>query len=610
MRKLALSLIGGLVACEGATSADTTIGAIQGSGDRSPLEGESVTVTGVVTGDFQSGDDNEQSELGGFFLQQFPGDDDPTTSDGIFVYDGARPAVDVGVGDEVTVTGIVKEHFGETQVDAATVTILGRGAWATTYVEFPQPTTTNSDGDPIPDLERYEGMRVAFTQKLTVTALHELERYGSVTLAEGGRLFQFTDFNRPDPAGYIAHRQENASRSILLDDGNRAADARPIRFLNAGSTRDYTIRGGDFTHAAVGNLRYSRGSGPRGFEGWRLMAGKDPVFIEDTPRPDAPSVDASLKVASFNLLNFFSTLDEGKPVCGPRRDESCRGADSRREFERQVSKTVTAISMMDADIIGLMELENNTRASLQALVDALNERLGEKTYAFVDAGTIGGDVIKVGLIYRPADVTTIGRFQVLDNSVDASFRDDQNRPVLAQTFKHIDSREVFTVAVAHLKSKGSDCDDLGDPNRRDGQGNCAVVRTDAANALARWLDGDPTASGDDDVLVVGDFNSYTMEDPIATLERAGLVKLLRKSNERTYSFAYDGQYGALDHALASPALASQVADIVEWHINADEPRLFDYNLDGARDPGHFDARSPYRASDHDPLIVGIEPGGD
>ncbi len=610
MRKLVLCLIGGLVACEGATSADTTIGAIQGSGNRSPLEGETVSVTGVVTGDFQSGDGDERNELGGFFLQQFPGDDDPATSDGIFVYDGERPAIDVSVGDEVTVRGIIKEHFGETQIDAQTVTLRGRGDWATTYVQFPLPTTTNSDGDPIPDLERFEGMRVAFTQKLTVTGLHELEPYGSVTLAEGGRLFQFTAAQRPDPDGYAAHRRENASRSILLDDGNRAADVRPIRYLHAGSTADHTLRAGDHTFEAVGNLRYSRGSGPRGFEGWRLMPRKDPVFIEGNPRPGPPAVDGAVKVASFNLLNFFSTLDEGEPVCGPGRDESCRGADSRREFQRQVSKSVSAISMMDADIVGLMELENNPRASLQALVDALNEKLGEKTYAFVDAGTIGGDVIKVGLIYRPADVKTIGRNRVLDNSTDETFRDEKNRPVLAQTFEHRDSGEVFTVAVAHLKSKGSDCDDLGDPNRRDGQGNCAGVRTGAAEVIATWLLGDPTSSGDEDVLLIGDLNSYTMEDPLAVMQDAGLVRLLRKSNDRAYTFVYDGQYGTLDHAIASPALAAKVADVLEWHINADEPRSVDYNLDRARDPGLFDAQSPYRASDHDPVLIGIEPGGD
>ena len=264
---------------------------------------------------------------------------------------------------------------------------------------------------------------------------------------------------------------------------------------------------------------------------------------------------------------------------------------------------------MNADIVGLMELENNPRASLEALVDALNERLGEKTYAFVDAGTIGDDVIKVGLIYRPADAKMIGRYRVLDNSTDETFRDQKNRPVLAQTFEHRDTGEQLTVAVVHLKSKGSDCDDLGDPNRRDGQSNCAGVRTGAAEVLARWLSGDPTSSGDDDVLVVGDFNSYSMEDPLVALERAGFVNVGGNGKGTNYSFVYDGQFGAIDHAVASPALAVKVAEVVEWHINADEPRSFDYNLDGDRDPDVFDAGTPYRASDHDPLIVGIDPGG-
>jgi len=77
--------------------------------------------------------------------------------------------------------------------------------------------------------------------------------------------------------------------------------------------------------------------------------------------------------------------------------------------------------------------------------------------------------------------------------------------------------------------------------------------------------------------------------------------------ERPYSFVFDGQAGALDHALATPSLAPQVVDAIEWHINADEPPLFDYNLENERDPALFDSTSPYRASDHDPVIVGLDP---
>ena len=94
---------------------------MQGSGSSSPLEGQSVTIAGVVTGDFQQGDADPQKNLGGFFIQEETPDADPATSDGVFVYDGSTPAVDVNFGDRVSVAGTVNERFGETQVTASTV---------------------------------------------------------------------------------------------------------------------------------------------------------------------------------------------------------------------------------------------------------------------------------------------------------------------------------------------------------------------------------------------------------------------------------------------------------------------------------------------------------
>ena len=70
------------------------------------------------------------------------------------------------------------------------------------------------------------------------------------------------------------------------------------------------------------------------------------------------------------------------------------------------------------------------------------------------------------------------------------------------------------MAVNHLKSKGSPCDDVGDPDPGDGAGNCNLTRTGAAEALVDWLAGDPTGSGDPDFLIIGDLNSYDKEDPI------------------------------------------------------------------------------------------------
>ncbi len=262
---------------------------------------------------------------------------------------------------------------------------------------------------------------------------------------------------------------------------------------------------------------------------------------------------------------------------------------------------------MDADIVGLVELENNDDASLRVLVDALNAAPGAGTYDYVDAGTIGTDAIKVGFIYQPAAVGLVGMPAVLDTGVDARFDDDRNRPVLAQTFRQNSNNARITVAVNHLKSKGSSCAADGDPDLDDGQANCNLTRTNAAAALADWLLSDPTASGDADALIIGDPNAYLLEDPLTALKAAGFVSLLEERvGTGAYSFSFDAQAGALDHALASPSLAPQVSGIEEWRINSDEPRVLDYNLEDGRDPALFDAALPYRASDHDPLVIGLD----
>ena len=118
---------------------------------------------------------------------------------------------------------------------------------------------------------------------------------------------------------------------------------------------------------------------------------------------------------------------------------------------------------------------------------------------------------------------------------------------------------------------------------------------------------DGHCSGDADALLLGDLNAYLFEDPLTALKAAGYVSLLEERiGDAAYSFAFDGQRGSLDHALASPSLAPQVAGVAEWSINADEPQLLDYNLEAPRDPDLFDASVPYRSSDHDPLIVGLD----
>jgi len=267
---------------------------------------------------------------------------------------------------------------------------------------------------------------------------------------------------------------------------------------------------------------------------------------------------------------------------------------------------------MQADIIGLMEIENDgygSTSAIQDLVNGLNTAAPAGTsYAFINPGVgqIGTDQIAVGLIYRLQTVQPLGSAAILDASVDARFDDTKNRPALAQSFTEIAGNGRFTVAVNHLKSKGSSCASIGDPDTGDGQGNCNLTRSHAAAALVDWLASDPTQSNDPDRLIIGDLNSYAMEDPISTIKTAGYTDMINTLlGNDGYSYVFKGQSGYLDHALANSSLATQVSGISEWHINADEPRVLDYNEE-YKSAGQISSlynNDAYRASDHDPVVI-------
>ena len=159
----------------------------------------------------------------------------------------------------------------------------------------------------------------------------------------------------------------------------------------------------------------------------------------------------------------------------------CRGADSAEELARQRAKILAALSGIDADVFGLMEIQNDEDQSTADLVAGLNDIFGADTFAYIPTGFIGTDAIKQALIYKPAAVTPVGSFALLTSAVDPRFIDTLNRPVLAQTFSDNLTGSTFTVAVNHLKSKGSECP--GDPDLGDGAGNCNLTRKAAAEAL-------------------------------------------------------------------------------------------------------------------------------
>ncbi|MFC9917077.1 ExeM/NucH family extracellular endonuclease [Agromyces binzhouensis] len=550
-------------------AATVTIGSVQGAGDASPVVGSSVEIEGVVVGDFQDGG------FDGYYLQD-AGDADPATSDGIFVY--VQNGLDVAEGDLVHITGTVSEYFGMTEITAASNSICESGLALPPAAELTLPATPEAK-------ESLEGMHVTLPQDLAILEFFEFGRYGTVMLGTD-RQMQPTAVHEPGSAEAIALAEENELNRIGLDDGRSAENPDPAIHPNGEEfTLENTFRGGDLVSDATGVLDYR-------FDTWAIQPTQGAGFESVNPRTDVPEVGGNFTVSSFNVLNYFTTLGS-------------RGADTAEEFERQQAKIVSAITEIDADVVGLIEIENNGTA-VQALTDAINAALGEEVYAAIDTGILGTDVITTAFIYKPGAVEPVGDHAVLDSTVDPDFDDDRNRPALAQTFADVDSGAEVTVVVNHLKSKGSACAE--DPDQGDGQGNCNGVRTRAAEALAEWLATGPTGAEPGRDLIIGDLNAYDKEDPIQALTAAGYTDLLlQEQGEFAYSYVFDGQLGYLDHALAGPGLVAQVTGASTWSINADEPSLIDYDMTFKK-PAQDALYAPdaYRSSDHDPVIVGFD----
>jgi len=599
---------------------------IQGSGTASPLNGNTVTIEGIVVGDFQDGA-GTNGDLNGFFVQEEDADADgnAATSEGIFIFDGSNPAVNVQVGDKVQVTGEVKEFFGLTQLTNITnITVVSSGNALPTATDISLPvaaTVTNSDGELIPDLEQYEGMLVRFTDTLSVTEMFQLDRFGEVRASQGGRLEQFTQSNAPNVAGFAAHQQNIARRTIVIDDGQSVQNPDPILFPDGSLSTADGFRMGNTVTNLTGVVTFSRGSGSSGDENYRIHPTVAPTFTPVNTRPARPdNVGGNLKVAGFNVLNYFTTLDEGSNTTA--NGNNPRGADNTLEFNRQTEKLVTTLSTLDADILGLVELENDFQAgnsgnAIESLVNSLNASVGAGTYDWVNPGTqfVGDDAIAVGFIYKPSKVSLSGTPSILATPAfldPNNSGENRNRAALAQTFTETASGESFTAVVNHFKSKGSSgLTDTNNPDfdQLDGQGFWSDTRADAATALVNWLNTDPTNSGDSDVLILGDLNAYAQEDAITNLENSGYTDLAQQFlGSNAYSFVFDGQTGTLDYALANSSLLSQVTGTTEWHVNADETDAIDYNTDFGRNTGIFDGSVPFRNSDHDPIIVGLNLG--
>ena len=601
----------------GECSTDATlISAIPGSDDASAEVGNSHIVEAVITG----------FRADGFFIQEetVQSDDDATTSEGLFV-DGST---DIEAGHIIRLYGEVGENYGLTTLTMdADVTPADCGASddvLTTELAMPYDV----------DLETLEGMLVSVTDA-TVTSQNNLWRYGELVVSDSIKR-QPSDVAAPLSEAYEAAVEAAEASLLTIEDDNSNSYPDDISYFPTFSYAN-AIRVGD-TVTAAGPLNYSFGT-------YRINP-TDVITVTSGREANPVVTEGNLSIATFNVLNYFNgeVTDSGEVTFDY---DANRGAEDETEFALQEGRIVEAIVGLNADVVGLMEIENDgfgDDSAIQALVTAINAELAEEEqYTFVstaDSSIIGTDAITVGLLYRASVVVPAGDAQIVDMPIQQIDEDSvaQMRAALVQTFTHVESEKTFAVAVNHFKSKGSECaedlaEDVSDTDVI--QGSCNALRVSAAITLAEAL---ADESMPERVLILGDLNAYSAEDPVALLtdytpeDRGYTIKtaintdmdegesvevetsygyhnLAEEFDADGYSYWYYGteQVGSLDHVLASEAFLADAVDGAHWNINS--PEVYQLTYDQAltyypdEDGYAFTDVGPYKSSDHDPFIA-------
>ena len=621
----------------------TPIADIQGTGDASPIQGKTVTTRGVVTAAYPEGG------LNGYYIQT-PGTGgadraDGAASDGIFVYSPDTVA-DTNIDDHVEVTGTVSEHYGQTQisVSASGLKTVDEPAEAVKPVEDAFPA-----GDE--KRESLEGMLLQPSESLTVADNYNTNTYGEVVLATGeGTLDQPTDVHRPGTPEAKALEAENLDREVVLDDGAtvnflKADKDIPLPYLS----KEDPVRVGaqaNFTSPVVLGFDHEKWR----FQPTTRLTGDNaeavqPTTFTDTRTETPEAVGGQVSLASFNVLNYFTTTGDQLSGCQYYDDREgnhitvrggcdARGAANVESLERQETKIVTAINKLDASVVSLMEIENSAAFgkdrddALATLVKRLNEAAGSEKWDFVDSPAAvpsDEDVIRTALIYQPAEVAPQNESTILDDQDAFS----NAREPLSQAFApkdgtgEIEKDETFVTISNHFKSKGSGSGP-GNEDSGDGQGASNADRVKQAEALVGFAGDQQEATNSDLVYLLGDFNSYTQEDPMQVFYEAGYKDIAaEKTDESTY--VYGSRTGSLDHVLALDAsdeadgagtdatAFDSVTGADVWNINSVESLAleysrFNYNVSDLFAPDQF------RASDHDPVVVGLfdpsDEGGD
>ncbi|ELM6650318.1 TPA: ExeM/NucH family extracellular endonuclease [Vibrio vulnificus] len=560
------------------------IGEVQGEGYSSPLIESGYTskdeylVTGVVSA-------VATSLVKGFYLYDDNADGNVKTSDGVFVKTSGAVSKDM-IGQQICVRAKVNEDYGMT-------TLLPTGnIWEvknSTPVEVTPVKLERIDSDDDTfrsTLERLEAMPVVLVEDMDAAEGNQDMRVSRTFSFDysAKRNNMVIAYKRPNPqpnqdhvAGSDAAKAQTAQNKdyrIVVESDEKPADGKiPYYPEFASDPHNNYIRINDSVVGMTGVLHYS-------YNEFRLIPTANVTkanFVHNTPRTSSPVIKESygddgftIKVATQNVLNYFNSPYGGHD----NQFGDNRGAESQQEFERQQAKIVEAIYGLDADIVGLMEVENNgfgDFSAIRELLEAINAKYYKENYKdrfaresihnrYVFVGfdkngdqvldqfdTIGSDAITTGIIYRPSKVSVIAGkvipmpWQDAPMIVDADGKPvvdgkgelaesgkNYQRNTVAATFRVLNTGKQLTVSVNHLKSKGSTCwDDYVGTKAvdDDAQGSCENFRVASTYHLGQEM-----AKIGGDQIVLGDMNSYAHEDPMLVLTSNPTKKALKAAD--------------------------------------------------------------------------------
>ena len=506
-------------------------------------------IRGLVSGVVQGND-----QLGGFYIQ----DARYFYKKSVFVNSSEQ----VSVGDEVLLNAIIIEKNNETQLDnVELIKILSHNR----FINVEQISLPISDEQ----WEELEGCFVEIVDKLQISDSYQFNKYGQLLLSKGELIQETELFDAQDDSLEIAHLTlQQELNSIYVD------DLSDLKFPKIDCLYIEPFK------VVVG----AKCSKIKGFvsqfnKTYKVRLVND-LIVEQSYPPNLIDLDTDFKIMNFNLYNLFN--GNGKKEGFP----TARGAKSYDAYQLQLKKLASAIYAVDPDILALMEIENDGEdefSSIQQFCDYLNKH-GDREYEIAHThGVIGDYPIKTGIIYDPS---------VVETKYKAQYHNHPNfsRPSLSQRFIYNDSLE-FVICANHFKSKGSRNAKGLDLDQKDGQASYNYKRTLQAKTLLDIID---SLYFDENIIVLGDFNAYSQEDPIQSLQSTNLNRLVTVN----HSYVYKGKKGSLDHVFVSDNFKDHIDQVQTWNINSIYPSWINYS--------HNLADSSYlRSSDHNPMVIGV-----